>query len=154
MWKLLPLLLLVCLGAAGSAESSKGAQEEKLRAMVSNCLLDTRWCTTKNGKMSEEYQDTYSIQSATRKGKEQWTINVLVEVLGRNVAVPIPVRLSWAGETPVVTLEKVSVPGLGSYSARVLLYENTYAGVWSANGRAGMLHGTIQKPAATRPGGK
>jgi hypothetical protein len=30
--------------------------------------------------------------------------------------------VKWAGDTPFIVLEKVSIPGLGTFSARVLLY--------------------------------
>jgi hypothetical protein len=146
MWKLLPLLLFVTLGAESSdLHPPQAALEDKFKAMLSNCILDGRWCTTKNGKMTDEYQDKYNIRGATRTGKDLWTIDARIGVLGKSVTIPIPVRLSWAGDTPVITLDKVSVPGFGTYSARVLLFGNSYAGAWSAKDHGGMLHGTIEK---------
>jgi alpha-D-ribose 1-methylphosphonate 5-triphosphate diphosphatase len=48
-------------------------------------------------------------------------------------------------DTPVITLDNVSLPGLGTYTARVQVYDKTYAGTWSAGDHAGMLHGIIEK---------
>jgi hypothetical protein len=53
--------------------------------------------------------------------------------------------VKWAGDTAVITLDKVTIPGLGTYSARVLVFEGTYSGTWSAGDHGGMLHGIIRK---------
>jgi hypothetical protein len=95
--------------------------------------------------MTEEYHEKYTIQGATKSGKDSWLIYARVQFAGKDLTVPVPVKLKWAGDTPVITLEKVSVPGLGTYSARVLIYDETYAGIWRANGDGGMLHGIIER---------
>jgi hypothetical protein len=151
MQKLLPFLLLF-FAATSQSDPPKLSAEDKLKALFANSVVDTRWCTTKNGKMSDEYQDLYRISGAKKTGADRWTVDAVVAVLGRDVTVPVPVRLTWAGETPVVTLEQASIPGFGKYSARVLVFQNTFAGVWSANGRSGMIHGTIEKRNATPAG--
>jgi hypothetical protein len=43
----------------------------------------------------------------------------------------------------VIILDKVGVLGGGPYSARVLVYENTYAGTWNAGDHGGLLSGVI-----------
>ena len=68
---------------------------------------------------------------------------------------PIPVFVKWAGDTAVITLDNVGFPGGDSYSARVLIYGNTYAGSWSGGNHAGLLNGLIttatNPPAAPQP---
>jgi len=53
------------------------------------------------------------------------------------------VHVKWAGDTPVIVLDKVGIPGAASYSARVLIYEKTYAGTWSGGDHGGLLNGVI-----------
>jgi len=53
------------------------------------------------------------------------------------------VQVKWAGDTPVITLDNVGIPGGNSYSARVLIYNKTYAGTWSGGDHAGLLNGVI-----------
>lgn len=153
MWKSLLVIttaVLLCLGAAskppaGSKQPKLSAAEEKFSNLLSNCILNGRWCTTSKGKLDEEYQEKYTIQGATKTAEDRWTIHAHIEFAGKSLTVPIPVRLRWAGDTPVITLDKVSVPGFGVYSGRVLIFENTYAGTWSVKDRGGMLHGMIEK---------
>ena len=49
----------------------------------------------------------------------------------------------WAGDTPVISLTDASVPGLGTFSARVLFYEDRYAGTWSHGDVGGNQFGRI-----------
>jgi len=51
--------------------------------------------------------------------------------------------VQWAGDTPVIIVDKMTVPGGGTYSARVLIHEHTYAGTWSGGNKVGLLSGMI-----------
>ena len=67
-----------------------------------------------------------------------------------DLTVPVPVQVKWAGKTPVITVDKVSIPGLGTFSARVLLDNDRYAGTWSHDEKGGHLFGEIL-PADKKP---
>jgi hypothetical protein len=62
----------------------------------------------------------------------------------------LPVEVKWAGDTPVITLTDVLVPGAGTFSARVLFYRGEYAGTWSASDHGGRLFGKVVKEDAAR----
>lgn len=73
---------------------------------------------------------------------------------------PLALPIKWAGDTPVITVTKVAFPGLGTYSARVLFSEDSYAGTWSGSTHGGEMWGKIvkgdaaksdAKPAETKP---
>jgi hypothetical protein len=143
------VILLLALNFTRAADTSPVAltpEETKFKNTLSNCVLNGRWCTTQKGRMTEEYQEKYTVQSASKSGKETWLIHARIQFAGRDLTVPVPVKVKWAGDTPVITMDKISVPGLGTYSARVLIYDDTYAGTWFANDHGGMLHGIIEKP--------
>jgi len=54
------------------------------------------------------------------------------------------VTIKWAGDTPVIEITDLSLPGMGTYTARVVLYRGQYAGTWSGRGGAGgQLFGKI-----------
>jgi len=159
MWRfiLLAVLATVATRAADSPSSSTNqttlnGREEKFKSTLSNCVFNGRWCLVEKGKLTEEYEDKYTIQGATKSGNDVWLIYARVQYGGKDLTVPVPVQLKWAGDTPVITLDKVSIPGLGTYSARVLVYENSYAGTWSASDHGGMLHGVIEKAATNNHG--
>ena len=63
-----------------------------------------------------------------------------------DVTLPVPVVIRWAGTTPVITLEKVTLPGMGTFSSRVLVHNNRYTGTWQHDDVGGHLFGTLSKP--------
>ena len=65
-----------------------------------------------------------------------------------DLTVPVPVRIQWAGKTPVITLDRVAIPGLGTFDARVVIHDRKYAGMWRHDEVGGHLFGKIL-PAAT-----
>ena len=122
--------------------------EKKFKELLTDCVFDGHWCMLNDGKLGEEKSEKYTIQGVTKSGQDVWLIYARMQYRGKEVSVPVPVQVKWAGDTPVITLDKVSIPGLGTYSARVLVFNNTYAGTWSASDHGGMLHGVIQKKEA------
>ena len=58
---------------------------------------------------------------------------------------PVPIDIKWAGTTPIMTLDKVTIPGLGTFSTRVVIHEGLYAGTWQHDEVGGHLFGTIEK---------
>ena len=64
--------------------------------------------------------------------------------LGDNeVPVPIPVTIKWAGDTAVLTLTDAAIPRMGSFTVRLVLYRDQYAGTWSAKDHGGQMFGRI-----------
>jgi len=53
----------------------------------------------------------------------------------RDIPLPLPVTIKWAGDTPIITLTDLSIPGMGTYTARVILYRDQSAGTWRPEGR-------------------
>ena len=53
-------------------------------------------------------------------------------------------QVEWAATTPVITLTNAAIPGLGTFSSRVVIYKNKYAGTWSHGEVGGHLFGTIE----------
>lgn len=127
------------------AAPNQAELEQKFKQLLTDCVFDGHWCMLNNGKLGEEKSEKYTIQGVTKSGQDVWLIYARMQYRGKEVSVPVPVQVKWAGDTPVITLDKVSIPGLGTYSARVLVFNKTYAGTWSASDHGGMLHGVIQK---------
>jgi hypothetical protein len=78
---------------------------------------------------------------------DYWLFNTRIKYGKNDVQVPLPLEVKWAGTTPMITLTDFTVPGLGTFSARVVIYRNKYAGTWSHGEVGGHLFGTIEKNA-------
>jgi hypothetical protein len=64
--------------------------------------------------------------------------------------IPVPVRVVWAEDTAIITLNDLAVPMIGTYSARVMIHNGFYSGVWYCNAKnyGGVMQGRIVKTAA------
>jgi hypothetical protein len=147
MWVFCALLAILpsTFGAETNTVPDQAALEAKFKEQMTGARFNGRWCMLKDGALGEERQEKYSIEGATKSGGDVWLIYARIQYGNKDVRVPVPVRVKWAGDTAVITLDDVSLPGLGTYTARVLVYEKTYAGTWSAGDHGGMLHGVIEK---------
>jgi hypothetical protein len=89
--------------------------------------------------------DKYQIEKIVKTGDDQWTIYAHIEMGGRAMTIPFPLQVKWAGDTPVITITDQALPGMGTYTARVLVYRGQYAGTWSGRNGGGKVFGRIVK---------
>lgn len=57
--------------------------------------------------------------------------------------VPLELTILFAGDTPVITLDSMWIPGMGTFDARVLIRRDRYAGTWKHDAKGGQLFGKI-----------
>ena len=93
-------------------------------------------------------QERYRIDGVTHLAGDNWLFRTRLEHGGREIPAPIPLLVRWAGDTPVITLTDLSIPGVGTFTARVVIYREQYAGTWSGEGRGGQLFGRVIREAS------
>ena len=129
-----------------TAEKPKATQEELesiFKTTLTKATLQGRWCSIKDGRLGPEKEDKYTILGVSKLGGDTWLIRARIQYGKTDLVAPIPVQVKWAGDTPVIILDKAGVPDSGEYSARVMIYEKTYAGTWSGGDHGGLLNGVI-----------
>jgi hypothetical protein len=89
-------------------------------------------------------EESYEISSATHLGGELWLITSRIRYGDVDATVPVPVAVKWAGTTPVITLDQVTIPGMGTFSARVLFHGDRYAGTWQHDDVGGHMFGRVK----------
>jgi hypothetical protein len=124
-----------------------GAVQERLEKSfqdsMNNVTLVGKFTSRSSDKLSE---DRYTISKVTRAPGGIWLFHTRVQYGTRDITVPIPVKVLWAGDTPVITLTDLMIPGLGTFTARVMFYREQYAGTWSsAKGHGGLMFGKIER---------
>lgn len=131
--------------AAAAPEPGQTELEEKFKATLTNATMTGRWALIKDGQLTPEQPDKYTIVGVNKIFGERWLIRARIQYNEKDYTAPIPVRVKWAGDTPVITLTDVGLPGGASYSARVVIYDDSYAGVWSGGTMRGLLNGMITR---------
>lgn len=135
------LLALAFISLACSRKdpaSEQARAEREFEQLLTNSVLAGKFSA--GSRISE---DRYLITKATRISSESWLIH---SKFGKSpVAIPIPVTVKWAGDTPVITLTDAGIPGMGTFSARVLFYRGQYAGTWSSTKHGGQMWGVVER---------
>ena len=143
---LLAAASLVSCGGGKSAESEQERHEREFSARMTGSVLVGKFTSNKSDKVHE---DRYTISKVSKMAGNIWVFQARIQYGDHDVNVPVPVKLLWAGDTPVLTMTDAGVPGLGSFTVRLLFYRDEYAGTWSNNkGGGGQMFGRIERAAA------
>ena len=138
---------LALLGACASepTDSERSALEEEFERSMRNVRLEGHF--TVAGEAEPRLRpERYEIERVERVAGNLWTVHARIQYGDHDVAAPVPVNLLWAGDTPVITLTDVGIPGLGTFTARVAFYRDRYAGMWWHGETGGNQFGRIVRP--------
>lgn len=141
------LSLLVAAGCGRKPSAGETATLEKnFQESLSGVVLAGHFTMGKDDRLREE---KYTIEKVSKIGGDLWLFDARIQYGSRDVVLPLPLTVKWAGDTPVITLTDVGIPGIGVYTARVMIYRGQYAGTWSGkDGHGGHLFGRLVKKGA------
>ena len=116
----------------------------KLEKTLTGVTLVGHSTTTGNEKIELE-PERYELKSVKHLGDNQWQFTARIRYGEHDVTLPLTLPIRWAGDTPVITVDNMGIPGLGTYTARVMIYADHYAGFWSGGDHGGHLFGVIER---------
>ncbi len=148
------MVLLLSLGSGMAADSSlQNDKESKQREMLEKKFTQQMSGATLVGHFSIDGKNNgkpprverYEIASAKKISGDQWMITARIKYGEHDVSVPMPLNVFWAGDTPVISLTNLTIPGLGNaFTSRVMFFEGRYAGTWQHGKVGGNLWGKIE----------
>ena len=97
------------------------------------------------GQEGPPKQDEYTLGAVEKKDGDTWQFEANIQFGKSTMNVPLQIPVLWAGDTPVISVTNFSIPGLGTYTARVLFHGDQYAGTWSSDKHGGYLWGRLEK---------
>jgi hypothetical protein len=140
---------------AGDDEAARFAAFTKA---MTNVKLVGRF-TIAGDDEKDPIRDEYTISSVAKVGEaDLWIVSARIRYGSVDLTLPVPVEVKWAGKTPVITLDNVTIPGLGTFSSRVVIDGPLYAGTWQHDAVGGHMFGKIvpveapEKVPATKSG--
>ena len=89
--------------------------------------------------------EKYTISKVTKLKDDYWQFTARVQYGKTDVEVPMILPVKWAGDTPVITLDNITIPKLGTFGARVVVHGDRYAGTWQHGASGGHLWGKLEK---------
>lgn len=143
-------LLAEDTAAAKKAEAPKLNKLEQAFSdkMKGSVLVGT---FTVDGKKGLPRPERYEIESATKVKDDYWTVVARMQYGKLDLKVPITLKVLWAGDTPVMSLTNLTIPGLGTFTSRVMFYGDRYVGTWQHDSVGGHMFGLVEKQAAKPP---
>lgn len=166
---LLHIVCCVCVLLAGSrlvdaqespapsqaAPNTRQAElEAALAKMLSGATLEGSFTNTGGGQAPDRLQsDKYTLGEVKKLDGKTWMIQAKIQYRNNDaVMVPLPLPIEWAGDTPVIVVDNFTIPGIGTFSARVMFFDDHYAGYWKHGDRGGNMFGIVRRAAVARPG--
>jgi hypothetical protein len=150
---LLPVVLFLSLensmlGQEPAVPDKEPTQQERIKELektLTGARLTGRF-TIRGKEDAAPAAEEYTITSATKLPEgDLWLIKARIKYGQTDGVYPIPLEIKWAGDTPVITLTRITIPGLGTFSSRVVIYEGLYAGTWQHGDVSGHLFGTLSR---------
>jgi hypothetical protein len=91
--------------------------------------------------------ESYEIKSAKKlDGYDSlWEITTRIRYGKNDIEVPVEINVEWVGKTPIMVLDSAIIPGLGTFSARVIFHDKKYSGTWKHDDKGGHLFGRVEK---------
>src|SRR5215207_3517626 len=138
---------VLCVAADAPAPGAKkpvemNELEKQFERTMSGATLVGR--SSFNGQEDKmPVEDRYVISKVTKVGDDLWLFTARIG--NSKVPLPLPVPVKWAGDTPVISVTKLAVPTKGTFTARVVIYGDHYAGTWDGGDHGGQMWGRIER---------
>src|SRR4051812_31163747 len=106
---------------AARPNSGQDQLEATFKTTLTKATLSGRWCSIiSDGKKSEgklklspDKEDKYTIVGVSKLKGDSWLIRARIQYGKVDVVAPIPIQVKWAGDTPVIIVDKMTMPGGG-----------------------------------------
>ena len=134
---------------ADDASDSQAKRFAELETKLSGVKL-VGYSTDSNKPPNELRDDSYGLAMVKHLQGDSWLVQAEFTYGGKDLVLPLTLPIRWAGDTPVISLDKFSVPGLGTFDARVMIYQDHYAGFWSGAGHSGHVFGAVKRAATDK----
>jgi hypothetical protein len=133
-------------------EARQVSLDAKLAKMLSGATLEGSFTSTGAGSDPKKLtSDKYTLGAVKKVSGDIWQIPARIEYSGKDITLPIVLPIRWAGDTPVVTVDDLPLPGFGTVSARVMFFDGHYAGYWKHGDHGGNMFGVIHPAEKEQP---
>jgi len=132
-------------GHAADPATEEAPREERIAKYLSGAKFVGRYTTDREDSGAAK-PETYTISKVEKLPEaNRYRLTSRIQYGETDSEVPIDLEILWSGNTPVITLDNLFIPGMGRFSARVLIHEGRYSGTWAHDEKGGHLFGRVVK---------
>lgn len=95
-------------------------------------------------------EEKYTIEKVRKLSGDFWLFTSRIEYGNHDVTLSMPIEVRFAGDTPMLLLTDYPVPGFGTFTCRILIYKDRYAGTWAGANHGGHMFGRVLSGAAAK----
>ncbi|MEL6106644.1 MAG: hypothetical protein AAFU85_11425 [Planctomycetota bacterium] len=140
-WVALAVVVGLFLGSQAFADD-RPPREVRLANYLSGKLFVGKF--TVDGVDMTPKTETYVINSCEKLPTEDlYRFKAQIKYGSVDQEVPLDLKILWSGNTPVITLDSLWIPGMGTFDARVMIHGKRYAGSWQHGDKGGHMFGMI-----------
>ena len=124
------------------------ADDKERNAALEKALTGSKFVGvfTIDGREGVPAKEEYTIISAKKTDEgDLWLFKARIKYGNKDVTLPVPVPIKWAGKTPVIEMDNLKIPLLGTFSAHIVIDDGKYAGTWKHGKFGGLMYGNIKK---------
>jgi hypothetical protein len=119
-------------------------QERQFTERMRNVTLRGSFTVDGRGNRTPR-EDRYDIESVEKVGDDLWRFNAGMSCCGVSGTIPIVIPMRFVGDTAMIMMTDTSIPGVGTFTVRLLFYGDRYAGSWQHGKVGGLMSGQIEK---------
>ncbi len=131
-----------------AAEDAAESREQRLAKYLSGTQFVGKF--TIDGGDGTPKTETYTISSCEKlPSQDLYRFKTRIKYGSVDQEVPLDLKILWSGDTPVITLQSLWIPGMGTFDSHVLIRPGSgdapgrYAGTWQHDDKGGHLFGKI-----------
>ncbi len=121
----------------------RAALEAEFEKKMSGVVLVGRF--TIDGQEKAPHEERYTIHKVSKLKDDLWRFQARIQYMKHDVTIPIDIKVIWSGDTPVITMTDSTIPLMGTFSCRVLIHGERYAGTWQHDKVGGLMFGRLER---------
>ena len=126
-----------------SSEVAMNAAEKAFAERMKGAALVGQF--TIDGRDVPARPERYEIDSVRKISAENdWIVTARIKYGDYDVKVPVALKILWAGDTPVMSLTDLTIPLMGTFTARVMFHGDRYVGTWQHGKVGGHMFGKVE----------
>jgi hypothetical protein len=90
------------------------AREQKLADYLSGVKFVGSFTVTGSAERPPEPESYYILSAEKMDDGDWWKLTARIKYSTYDLTVPMAMEIKWAGETPVITVDQMAVPGMGT----------------------------------------